>query len=89
MKIRRDRETIAVILSTGMVTALNLVVLGAMVRIIRNPDAVLSENVTQILTGWGGGILGILGAVFGYRAGAAQTGDDPPAKPENKEQEKP
>ena len=36
-------------------------------------DAPLSENATQVLTGWGGGIIGILGAYIGYRVGITES----------------
>lgn len=63
------RDAIALILAIGMATALNLVTLAILYDAIRHENAGISENATQILTGWGGGIIGILGAVFGYRAG--------------------
>jgi hypothetical protein len=69
------RDAVAVILAVGISTALNVMVLATLyVAIAGNSDVSggLSENATQVLTGWGGGIIGILGAVFGYRAGAQQ-----------------
>jgi len=65
-----SRNWIALILAVGICTALNLIILAILYEAISNPEhAGISENATQILTGWGGGIIGILGAVFGYEAG--------------------
>jgi hypothetical protein len=65
-----SRDWIAFTLAIGLCTALNLMVAAILYDAIKNPaQAGISENATQILTGWGGGIVGILGAVFGYRAG--------------------
>jgi hypothetical protein len=74
------RDAVALILAVGLSTALNVIVAAILWDAIHNPSqAGISENATQILTGWGGGIIGILGAVFGFRAGAseraAQGGD--------------
>jgi hypothetical protein len=70
-----SREWVPVILAVGLSTALNVIVAGILYDAIRNPSqAGISENATQILTGWGGGVIGILGAVFGYHAGAATRG---------------
>ena len=71
-----SRDAIAMILAIGLATALNLITIAVLYDAIRDPArAGLSENATQILTGWGGGIIGILGAVFGYRAAAQHTAD--------------
>lgn len=68
------RDWIALTLAVGLCTALNLIVAAILYDAIRDPaHAGISENATQILTGWGGGIIGILGAVFGYRAGLNST----------------
>lgn len=68
-----DRDWVALTLAVGLATALNVIVLGVMIDAIRSAEAVLSENATQVLTGWGGGVIGILGAVFGYKAGSSQN----------------
>ena len=63
------RDVVALVLAVGLVVALNLIVVAVLYDAIHNPaQAGISENATQILTGWGGGVIGILGAVFGYRA---------------------
>jgi hypothetical protein len=36
----------------------------------------LSENATQILTGWGGGIIGVIGALVGYKAGETKRDNE-------------
>jgi hypothetical protein len=38
----------------------------------------ISENGTQVLTGWGGGILGVLGAYVGYKAASGGRGGPTP-----------
>lgn len=66
---------IAIILSSGIALALNVVTFALLyVAILRlnNPTGIqgLSENGTQLLTGWGGGIIGVLGAYVGYSFGS-------------------
>lgn len=68
-----DRDLIALILAVGICTALNLLTLAVMWDALKSDTPGISENATQILTGWGGGIVGILGAVFGYRAGVSNV----------------
>ena len=60
---------IALILAVGLSTALNVMTVAVLYDALFSDAPGLSENATQILTGWGGGIVGILGAVFGYRVG--------------------
>lgn len=72
------KDWIALVLAVGLATALNMFSLAMLYDAIRHSDAGLSENATQVLTGWGGGIVGILGAVFGYRAGTASGSRDTP-----------
>lgn len=65
-------ELVAIILAIGICTALNLLVFAAVyVAVVGDSDVPggLSENATQVLTGWGGGIVGILGAYVGYKLG--------------------
>jgi len=76
---RDSRDLIALVLAVGLCTALNLVTFAVLYDALTNPEGSgLSENATQILTGWGGGVIGILGAVFGYRAGRDTTSETPP-----------
>lgn len=83
----RGRDWVPLVLAVGLCTAMNIFTFGVLYDAIFSHDPGLSENATQILTGWGGGIIGILGAVFGYRAGAgaAVTDDRPSANPEPEE----
>lgn len=64
-----DRDWIALVLAIGLCTALNMLCFGVVWDAVRSDTPGISENATQILTGWGGGVIGILGAVFGYKAG--------------------
>lgn len=72
------RDLIALTLAIGICTALNAMTVGVLVAAWHRGDYQLSENATQILTGWGGGIIGILGAVFGYSAGKSAATPDAP-----------
>lgn len=64
---------VAAILAIGMCTALNAFTIAVLIDALSSAAPGLSENATQILTGWGGGIVGIIGAVVGYQAGASTT----------------
>lgn len=71
------QDWVPLILAVGLATALNVIVAAILYDAIQNPSSAgISENATQILTGWGGGIIGILGAVFGYRVGRGAAADD-------------
>jgi hypothetical protein len=69
-------STVAVILAVSLAVAFNMFTLAVLWTAIEN-DAPLSENATQVLTGWGGGIIGILGAYIGYRIGFVAAQEDP------------
>jgi hypothetical protein len=72
-----SRDWVAIILAVGLSTALNLITFAVLWDALANPQSAgLSENATQVLTGWGGGVVGILGAVFGYRAGQQRQPPD-------------
>ena len=73
---RRRRWTttdlVAVILAGSMGVALNLFIAAAAIEANANPITLpigLSDNATQVLTGWGGGIIGVIGALVGVRVG--------------------
>jgi len=70
-------STVAVILAVALALAFNIFCLAVLYTAVRQETA-LSENATQVLTGWGGGIIGILGAYIGYRIGfvASQEGEE-------------
>ena len=56
-----------------MALAINLFILAAAVEANANPITLpvgLSDNATQVLTGWGGGIIGVIGALVGLNVGA-------------------
>ena len=64
----RGDHLVAIILAVGMVVAINLFTFAAVYSAVATNDQ-LSENATQILTGWGGGVIGVIGAIVGYTAG--------------------
>ena len=63
------QDVVAIIVAIGLCTAVNLMTLGVLWDAIRSQGPGLSENATQILTGAFGGMIGLLGASLGYRAG--------------------
>jgi hypothetical protein len=69
----RSAQIVAIILASGIVIALNIVTIAllyvAYTRLGQPGVQGLSENGTQLLTGWGGGIIGVLGAYVGYAFG--------------------
>ena len=68
----------ALVLAIGLAGALIVIVAAVMYDAVRSDTPGLSENATQILTGWGGGIIGIVGSYLGYRAGETSERRDPP-----------
>lgn len=69
------RELVALVLAIGLTLALVLIVAAVMYDAVRSDTPGLSENATQILTGWGGGIIGVVGSYLGYRAGETTERD--------------
>ena len=72
-------ERVAVILAIGIASALNFVTLAlvwAAFNRLGTTGQGLSENGTQLLTGWGGGIIGVLGAYVGYSFGRKRRHSD-------------
>ena len=69
---RPAAEIVAVVLAAASSTALFLLTTAAVWGLITagDLDAARLVAVTQVLTGWGGGILGVLGAYIGYSFGA-------------------
>ncbi|MBD3941945.1 hypothetical protein IF188_09585 [Microbacterium sp. NEAU-LLC] len=72
-RIQRAGATlVALVLAVGICTALNLFVFAVLYDALVNGDqAGISENATQILSGWGGGIISIISAVVGGGVGYA------------------
>jgi hypothetical protein len=66
--------SVALVLAISLAIAFNVFTLAVLYTAIQNETA-LSENATQVLTGWGGGIIGILGAYIGYRLGRTPDED--------------
>lgn len=70
---------VALVLAVGVSTALNVLTFGVLWDALNSPLPGISENATQILTGWGGGMLGVVGAVVGVQLG--QRLPKPPEPP--------
>jgi hypothetical protein len=87
-KDRPASERVAVILAVGISLSLNIVTAAMMyaawTRITAGGTVGLSENGTQLLTGWGGGIIGVLGSYIGFTFGRhsnkqdGEPGEPPP-----------
>lgn len=62
------KDWVVVILAIGLVTALNLITVAVLWDALfnQNPPG-LTDNAVQLLTGWGGGIIGVVGAYVGYK----------------------
>lgn len=78
-------DIVGVILALGMALALNIFIVAAALEAYANKITLpigLSDNATQVLTGWGGGIIGVIGALVGFRVGRSQpppgASDDQP-----------
>lgn len=68
----RARDLVALVLAAGMALSLLIIVGAVFYDAVRSDTPGLSENSTQILTGWGGGVIGVLGSYLGFRAGSAR-----------------
>jgi len=79
---RRPRQptsggSVALVLAVSLAVAFNVFTLAVLYTAIEN-DSPLSENATQVLTGWGGGIIGVLAAYIAYRLGSNPDEAAPP-----------
>ena len=68
---------VAMVLAVSLGLAFNIFCFAVLYTAVKS-DVALSENATQVLTGWGGGIIGILGAYIGYRIGVQMPADPEP-----------
>lgn len=75
---------VAVVLAVGLVLSLNIIVVAVLYDAITSNESGLSENATQILTGWGGGIIGVLGGYVGHEL-ARRNADDTSATVEDEQ----
>jgi hypothetical protein len=69
----RGSYLVALVLAVGISAAINCFTIAVLIDSILSEADGISENATQILTGWGGGVIGVIGAVIGYQAGATST----------------
>lgn len=66
--VANGREWVAIVLAVGLAVSLVIMVSAVFYDALRSDTPGLSENATQILTGWGGGVVGVLGGYIGGRA---------------------
>jgi hypothetical protein len=88
---RSGSEIVGIILAIGIAAALNTITFALVWDVLTSQGALnpLSENTTQVLTGWGGGMLGVLGAYVGYTFGRSSTSDGGPGSPDVEEEPPP
>ena len=71
----KGRDWVAIILAIGLAVAINTIVLAVLYDAIASEGPGLSENATQVMTTAFGGIIGVLGAYLGFRAGREASED--------------
>ena len=79
MTNRGGKDWAVIILAAALGVALIVVTTAVLYSAVHNgkPGLAVTETDVQLLTGWGGGIIGILGAYVGFRAGRTEhTTDD-------------
>jgi hypothetical protein len=88
---RSGSEIVGIILACGIAAALNTITFALVWDVLTSQGALnpLSENTTQVLTGWGGGMLGVLGAYVGYTFGRSSTDNGGPGPPDIEEEPPP
>lgn len=84
--VQTGRTVVAIVLAVGIATAINVITIAVLWTAVADRSDVrggLSENATQILTTAFGGMIGVLGAYLGFRAGQEDRPDVevPPAEP--------
>lgn len=62
-------SNVALVLAAGVVMALNVITAALLIAAFHVDPPELSANGTQLLTGWGGGIIGVLGSYIGFTFG--------------------
>lgn len=72
---RRGTEWVVLVIAVGFALGFNVFCFAVLYVAIKS-DAPLSENATQVLTGWGGGMIGLLGGFVGYRVGSSRERDE-------------
>ena len=72
MRLSASGGTVALVLAAGFALGFNMFCFAVLYTAVSS-DAALSENATQVLTGWGGGMIGVIGSYIGYRVGVAET----------------
>ena len=73
----RDLGIVAILLALGIVLALNAITAAVLWAALFNKSDVnggISENATQVIVGMSSGMLGVLGAYVGYKAGQSNGG---------------
>lgn len=68
------RDWVAVILAAGLAIAVNTITVAVLWDAIASAGPGLSENATQVLVTAFGGIIGVLGAYLGFKAGRTPPG---------------
>ena len=75
MKRQRGTEWVVLVIAVGFASGFNIFCFAVLYDAVTN-DSPLSENATQVLTGWGGGMIGLLGGFVGYRVGSREREDE-------------
>lgn len=70
---RAATSAAVVVLSVGIALAINIITFASLWDAIVSEEPGLSENATQVITALGGGIIGVVGAAVGYKAGSDAT----------------
>ncbi|HEY7487571.1 MAG TPA: hypothetical protein VH912_24160 [Streptosporangiaceae bacterium] len=89
--MKPTKDWVVLVIAVALGTALNLVTAGVLYDAIFSEGPGLSDNAVQLLTGWGGGMVGIIGAYVGYRVGTQQhaSGSPPEDDPAIREEPPP
>jgi hypothetical protein len=65
-------DWVVITVAVAIGTAFNMVTFAVLWDALFSNEAGLSDNATQVLTGWGGGIIGIIGAYIGSQTNRAE-----------------